>query len=136
LNDLHLVVGLAGGRYAVPVTSVREVIRTSRLAPIPGAPPAVLGIANLRGEMLAILDAATLLGLARGPRAESIAVVKAGDVSAGLAVGELFDVVSLPLGLDPADTPALRGSARLNGELLGVIDVPALLGLVGSEAPR
>jgi purine-binding chemotaxis protein CheW len=133
LNDLHLVVGVDDGRYAVPVSSVREVIRVGRLTPIPGAPPAVVGITNVRGEILPVLDAGALLGRSLGGKA-SIVVVEADGIRAGLAVGELFDVVSLPLGLEPADTPALRGSALFEGELLGVVDVAPLLRMIGSGA--
>ena len=134
MNDLHLVVALADGRYAVPVASVREVIRTGRLTPVPGAPPAVLGITNLRGEILPVLDTGALLGLRASASAGWTVIVEAAGQRCGLGVSELFDVVSLPLGLEPSDSPALRGSALLHGELLGVVDVVPLLDLVGSKA--
>ena len=47
---------LKGQRYAVSLASVREVIRPGGITPVPGAPEDVLGIVNLRGQIVPVLD--------------------------------------------------------------------------------
>lgn len=134
MNDQHLLVALGEDRYALGIEWVCEVLRSSEGTAVPGAPPAVRGVLNLRGELLPALETATLLGLAERDRSAPIVVVEAGARRAGLAVRALIDVVSLPLGLEPSDRPLLLGSALLDGALIGVVDVPALLETASSGA--
>ena len=54
---------LAGERYAIESRFVREVARLTRFTPVPGTPDFVLGITNLRGEILALFDLRHLLGI-------------------------------------------------------------------------
>lgn len=54
---------LAGERYGIESRFVREVARLTRFTPVPGTPPFVLGVTNLRGEILALFDLRNLLGI-------------------------------------------------------------------------
>jgi purine-binding chemotaxis protein CheW len=54
---------LAGERYGIESRFVREVARLTRFTPVPGAPPFVLGVTSLRGEILALFDLRQLLGV-------------------------------------------------------------------------
>jgi len=54
---------LGGERYGIESRFVCEVARLSRLTPVPGTPAFVLGITNLRGEILALFDLRHLLGV-------------------------------------------------------------------------
>jgi len=61
---LELVVFVLGGeRYGIESRFVREVARLSRFTPVPGTPAFVLGVTNLRGEILALFDLRRLLGV-------------------------------------------------------------------------
>ena len=61
---LELVVFLlAGERYGIESRFVREVARLTRFTPVPGTPAFVLGVTNLRGEILALFDLRHLLGV-------------------------------------------------------------------------
>lgn len=53
-----LLVVFALGRelYGVPIESVKEVVRMPKLAPLPQAPDYMLGVGNIRGDVLAIVD--------------------------------------------------------------------------------
>ena len=63
-EDLELVgFVLAGERYGIESRFVREVARLTRFTPVPGTPPFVLGVTNLRGEILALFDLRHLLGV-------------------------------------------------------------------------
>jgi purine-binding chemotaxis protein CheW len=57
------VVLLGGRPFAVDVTEAREVVALDATTPVPGAPAAVLGLMNLRGGVLPVVEARPLLGL-------------------------------------------------------------------------
>src|SRR6185312_5009031 len=63
-ESLQVVVFRLGDeRYALETQYVREVVRLSDYAPLPGAPAFVLGILNLRGEILSVLDLRPFCGV-------------------------------------------------------------------------
>jgi purine-binding chemotaxis protein CheW len=47
---------LAQERYGIATRCVREVLPLVELTPLPGVPPFVLGIANVRGQIVSVLD--------------------------------------------------------------------------------
>jgi purine-binding chemotaxis protein CheW len=51
-----LVFETAGRRYALPLAEVREVVRAVAITPLPGAPAAVEGVVNVRGELVPVMD--------------------------------------------------------------------------------
>lgn len=53
-------------RYAVEIRRVREIVRPLPLIPLPHAPPAVIGVADHRGEVIPVLDVRRRLGLSPG----------------------------------------------------------------------
>jgi purine-binding chemotaxis protein CheW len=58
-----LVFRLARERYAIKLEEVSEALPFARCARAPGSPPEFRGVMNLRGELRAVLDLATLLAL-------------------------------------------------------------------------
>lgn len=56
-----LLFQLAGGAYALPLSSVGGLADCAGLRPVPGAPPALLGLTPWRGMLLAVVDLARLL---------------------------------------------------------------------------
>lgn len=50
-------------RYAFPASLVREVFHLTEITPLPGVPPFVLGVANLRGRILSVIDIRRFFGL-------------------------------------------------------------------------
>jgi len=129
---------LAGARFAVDVRSAREVVLFDEITAVPRAPRHLVGVANLRGTVMPIVDVRELLGLAesRPGRTLRTLVVRDGAVQAAL-------VVDTVLGLEPfehvmpADSPAaagMRGPRPLMagwiqwaGETLPLLDVPKIL---------
>ena len=61
---------LAGQSYAVPILSVQEVLAAAEIEPVPGSPPGVLGVINLRGQIVTVFDLRMRLGL---PPAHAVA---------------------------------------------------------------
>ncbi|HEX2166149.1 MAG TPA: chemotaxis protein CheW [Longimicrobiales bacterium] len=63
-QDLELLVfELAGVRYALQLSAVREVVRAVLIAPLPDAPPVIEGIVDIRGELVPVYDLRLRFGL-------------------------------------------------------------------------
>lgn len=121
------------GRYS------REVAPLAFLTPIPLAPAGLLGVGNLRGALLPVIDLAPLLGLAAEPWAATLPVhVTAADgITAGIAIDEVAGFDPWPAGephpLDPREPEPLcsvaRGSVPFrDGEVI-VLDLGRVLRL-------
>jgi chemotaxis signal transduction protein len=134
MSGIHVRVRAGGEQYALPVDSVREIAEMAEIAPVPGAPAGVLGVWNLRGDVLAALDLAALLGLEPAAEPSRIVVAENGEARAGLVVESVARVGALPEAREPADSHFLSASALVDGAPLGILDLDALLGAVGEGA--
>jgi purine-binding chemotaxis protein CheW len=132
---------VAAEAYAIPVGHVLEVASLGEVRAVPRARPEVLGVRSLRGRILPVIDLALLLGITRpaaGPPGRLL-VAAAGDRQAGLAIDEVSAVGELP-GPGPLAEPPesglltepglLTGALLADGDLVGLIDVPAVLAAV------
>jgi purine-binding chemotaxis protein CheW len=118
-------VRVADESYALAVEDVIEVSPLDSTTPLPGAPPGLLGLRNVRGSVLPVYDLGALLGAGVQGRASRLVVVADGSFRAGFAVDEVTAVGPLPARA-PAEASFLLGSALLDGRLVGVVDVAAL----------
>ena len=133
------VVELAGTRFAVEVRHAREVVVLDELTMIPLAPPHLLGVVNLRGSVLPLVDIRPFLGLeATGaiPEARAL-VVECDGVQAALLVDEVVGLEPLD-GLAPADdgadgnAPAFSvGRIEREGGAVTLLDVGRILDALG-----
>jgi purine-binding chemotaxis protein CheW len=100
LQHRACVVTIGGRALAVDVREAREVMRLDVIGAVPGAPAPLLGVANLRGTVIAVADARPLLALAPAP-------VTAGGAAIVLAAGGLEAAVPIDgvLGLEWFDAP-------------------------------
>ncbi|MET0254768.1 MAG: chemotaxis protein CheW [Luteibacter sp.] len=115
---------LKGQRYAVALASVREVIRPGDITPVPGGPEDVLGIVNLRGQIVPVLDGRRRFGLdgAIEPGSEDAQRVIVFD-DAGTVVGMRIDVIGDMLQFDASDVdpPPPGRASRRDDPVTGVI---------------
>jgi chemotaxis signal transduction protein len=113
--------------YAVPMTAVREVVADPRVSPLPAAPASVLGLLNVRGEIVPLFDVLALLSTGKTSRQGFAAVV---EVAAGpAAIAASAPPIAMPLGArvsEPAG-PAALGVYDQDGRLSTLIDLEALL---------
>lgn len=132
MSGSHLLVVVGAERYAVPVRDVIEVAELEQLTTVPGAPRTVMGVQNLRGQVVPVVDLGAVLG-GSGANGRRVMVVvdDAGD-AAGLAVDSLLDVGPVEA-TERADGP-LRGSAMVDGALVGILDVQDALRLARGAA--
>lgn len=120
--------------YAVDVRSVREVIARPVVTRVPTAPSPLLGLFNLRGEIVPLFDTATLLGL--GPMAVGpfAAIVETPAGQAGLSVSGLPEWVDLDEAT-PIETGAGAAIYAFGARQATQVDVGRLL-LTGLQADR
>jgi len=88
---------LSGESYGIRVLKVQEIQRYSEISPIPGAPSYVLGIINLRGNVISVLNTREKFGL---PELEitddtRIVILEAGQQIVGILVDSVAEVISL-----------------------------------------
>lgn len=133
--ERFLAFQLAGESFAVPLTRVLETERMPKRTNVPGLPAFVMGVANLRGSVLPLVDLAMLLELESNgrPHDARILVVKpsADDSPVALVVDALQGVALLareelhrtPRWLDSRATPFLEGIGSHKGRLLSVLDL-------------
>lgn len=129
------------GLYAVPVSRVQEILDLRPVAPLPNAPAHLLGIIDLRGDSIPVVDLRRLLGAAPGPdTAQSRILVVAltlgaGRVTIGIRTDRVIEVTALDEGgmrplteaelLRWADSPVASIGRRL-GEVVCVLDLDRL----------
>lgn len=128
---------LAGETYGVNVMQVQEVLRHTEIAPVPGAPSYVLGIINLRGNVVTVIDTRHRFGLDPGEITDNtrIVIIEAEKHVVGILVDSVAEVVYLRqseietapnVGNDDS-AKFIQGVCHKNGELLILIELNKLL---------
>jgi chemotaxis signal transduction protein len=75
--------------YSLPMEFLREVIATPRITPVPTAPATILGLVNVRGEIVPLFDVAALLGTGHISSALFAVVIEVEGGRAALATSEV-----------------------------------------------
>lgn len=128
---------LAGETYGVNVMQVQEVLRYSEIAPVPGAPSYVLGIINLRGNVVTVIDTRHRFGLTDGEVSDNtrIVIIEAESHVVGIMVDSVAEVVYLrqseietaPNVGNEENAKFIQGVCHKNDELLILIELDKLL---------
>ena len=112
--------------YAMPVQHVREVVGLGEVTAVPGSRPEMLGVRNLRGQILPVIDLALLLGISASAPPGRLLVAEAGGRAAGFAIDAVCDVGELQDPTEEAESGLLIGATLAGGDLIGLIDVPRI----------
>lgn len=123
--------------YGVNVMQVKEVLRYTEIAPVPGAPNYVLGIINLRGNVVTVIDTRTRFGLVQDEITDNsrIIVIESDKQEIGILVDSVAEVVYLRTSeIDSAPNVGTEESAKFiqgvsnrDKELLILVDLNKLL---------
>ena len=128
---------LENEKYGIKVMQVQEVLRMTEIAPVPGAPHYVIGIINLRGSVVTVIDTRRRFNL---PDVETddetrIVIVEANNNVVGILVDSVAEVVDLKVseietapnvGNDES-SKYIQGVSSREDELLILVDVNKLL---------
>ena len=144
MNDLLLVVIIAGERVALPAASVESVVELDTLIPVPRAAPHVAGLSALRSRVLTVIDCMKSLELGESDCSDGIreaAVVEVDGHHYALIVDLVEDVIESLSAPTPVRAAMGPGWERVsqgmvdseNGPLL-LIDVAALISGADAKA--
>lgn len=128
---------LCNETYGINVMQVKEVLRYTEIAPVPGAPSFVLGIINLRGSVVTVIDTNSRFGLESSEITDDtrIVIIESEDQVIGILVESVAEVVylhqseieSAPNAGTDESAKFIQGVSNRNGELLILVDLNKLL---------
>jgi purine-binding chemotaxis protein CheW len=120
---VHVRLRIGAEVYALPVEHVLEVAELGEVAPVPGSPPEILGVRNLRGQILPIVDLAKVFGVSSSSTAQRLLVAEARGHRAGFAVDEVSDIGTLTGEVEESESELLAGACLAGDELVGIVDI-------------
>jgi len=123
--------------YGINVMQVQEILRYSEIATVPGAPEYVLGIINLRGNVVTVIDTRTRFGLMPADITDSsrIVIIESEKQVIGILVDSVAEVVYLKKSeIEPAphvgteeSSQFIQGVCNREDGLLILVDLNKLL---------
>jgi purine-binding chemotaxis protein CheW len=88
---------ICGDTYAVTVDILAEILIPQKIFSVPTTPSHVIGIINLRGNIVPIVDIRPALSLPVSTGASQIAVIRYDQMTLGILVDTVAEVISVPL---------------------------------------
>lgn len=133
---------LGGEEYALGITRVREIIGANPTTRLPHSPHHVLGLINLRGEVIPVFDMRRWFGLeSAAVPAKSTIIAEWHDERFGFTVDSVHQVVWLPrTHIDPPTShfqersPYIMGLGKFQNRILILLDLESLFKDVEEEA--
>jgi len=123
--------------YGINVMQVQEVLRYTEIAPVPGAPAYVLGIINLRGNVVTVIDTRQCFGLYNAEITDNsrIVIIEADKQVVGILVDSVAEVVYLrqseietaPNVGNDESAKFIQGVCNKNGELLILVELDKMM---------
>jgi len=134
-----------GQSYALDILRVQEVLAAAEIEPVPGTPPAVMGVINLRGRIVTVIDLRRCLGFggAAPDRPCCVIVAEIEGEPIGLRVDGVAEICSVAAAaIKPAPPtrgrtadPLVRGVvSRGDGGMLTLLDADSLGAVAAAPA--
>lgn len=128
---------LEGETYGINVLQVQEVLRVNEIAPVPGSPEYVLGIINLRGNVVTVIDTRRRFGLPSREVDDNarVVIIEAWEHVIGMLVDSVAEVVYLrdseieatPSVGNEETSRYIQGVSNREGHLLILVDLNKFL---------
>ncbi|MGA2915929.1 MAG: chemotaxis protein CheW [Sedimentisphaerales bacterium] len=123
--------------YGIEITKTKEVAIIDRITYLPSSPENVAGIANLRGDILSVMDFKKKFGLPHEDLTDKsrLVVIESGDLETGLLVDEVNEVIEVAAKeihptlttITPERAEYLLGECKINDKLIGILNVNKIL---------
>ncbi len=135
------VIQLGEERFGVELDVVREFSHLRRVTAIPCCPPHIAGNMNLRGDILTLADIKGLLNLPAGSAAAEVMVVESGELSIGVPVDKVLEVIylrpsdiaSMPASSHEGKGEYCKGVAHYGDGMVSILDMRKILAEGGLE---
>lgn len=138
----HLCFVAGGQDFCLPVGCVYELRAWTKPTPLPLARPSLLGVINLRGSVLPVIDLARELGLPESgapPTRPVIMVIGVDQRRGGFLLDSVRDIQPLPLNrIEPppgTDPGFIAGIALVDGTVLRILDPGRLMPAPAADSP-
>jgi purine-binding chemotaxis protein CheW len=119
LNDVSQVVvfGLEEQRYALRLFAVQQIVRMAEITPLPQAPGIILGVIDIRGEIVPVFDIRRRFQLPEREISVSdhLLIARTSERTVALAVDQVFGVTTLNPGMTTEPDRILPGLAYVEG---------------------
>jgi purine-binding chemotaxis protein CheW len=115
---------ISGDTYAVTVDLLAEIIIPQKVFPVPTTPSHVVGIINLRGNIVPIVDIRSALSLPSTAVLNQVAIIRHEQMTIGIIVDSVADVVTVPASSVlplPAEITAQETDAKSRSRYLKAI---------------
>jgi len=128
-----LVFSLGEEEYALPVTSVQEIIHYTQPRAVASESHWIRGVISLRGKIIPVADLGARLGLVtEAGEGGKIVVVESGPVTAGVVVDDVDEVLTIEESqldaVPAAGTEAIDGIVKIDDRLIILLDLDSLFG--------
>lgn len=136
LADRYLLFSLGKEDYGMPLLTVREVIAIPNVTPIPHSPAHFLGLMNLRGQVISVLDLRQKLGIKPSATGEaSVIICDLAPLCLGVVVDSINSVLApaadaispAPDGHVAKNLDYITGVCRNGEKLVLLVDVAKAL---------
>ena len=132
--------------YAVRASYVREIFQDYAVTSVPCVPEFILGVTNVRGEILSVTDPAKLMSIGTIQGIEGIqppaVVITHEGVATAVVVDEIGDITEVPSGaieppvsiIDRSQAEFIAGSVHIEDQMIGLINVERVLEPIGGKS--
>ena len=129
------IISMGGELFTIDLRSVREVFVVESITPVPGMPSGLVGVTNLRGTVIPLLDLRMMFSLNAESVLQYAVVVKHGNLQVGVLVDTVPEIRTLskdqfmpaPTGTGEVEFPFVSTVVKLEGRLRGVLETAAVL---------
>ena len=139
----YLEFGLGSNDYVIPLLGVREVISVPVTTPIPQAPDHFVGLMNLRGDVISIIDLRKKLSILDGrTQDEAVIIVDIGEFNVGIVVDSIKSVHSfvqsemceMPVIEHELNNKYIRGVFKKEKSLTVLLDISSIIDQADRQA--
>ena len=137
----YLTFKLGKEDYGIPILSVREIIGQMEITLVPGTPAFVLGVINLRGQMIAVMDLRAKFGMPKIERTNESCIIvveisTANDrqKSVGIIVDRVSEVTNIPAealegppDFGDVETSNILGMGKVGSQVKILLDIDRIL---------
>ncbi len=136
----YIAFGIDDEIYAVDVLFVESIERMARITRVPHSPYEVLGVINLRGDVIPVMSARRMLGYEEKPPSDAtrVAIVRQDEYRVGMIVDRVTEILNVPQdrvqwgveALDEKRKVAFSGLINLGDKPVMIMDIPRTLELL------
>ena len=149
LAGKYMTFKLAKEEYGLEILKVRELIGLMDITRVPGTPPFIRGVINLRGKVIPVVDLRAKFGMASTEATDQTVIIvvqfasRVGDLTIGILVDEVLEVLDIPgtqiepppsFGSHTFETDFILGVGKAEKRVIFLLDIDKVLSVSEASA--